>query len=75
MTPTRSNDVFGRRRDAEDDEPPEPADDAVVFDVRRRQQRLRETGHAHTRRVMAQCWDNICESLRRERYRMKRDDE
>jgi hypothetical protein len=60
--------------DAEADEPPPPIDDAVDFDLRHRQQRLRETGKAHTRRAMEKVWKEILKSLQADRDRMKWDD-
>lgn len=66
---------FPRRRDDSENDPPEPVDDTTVFDIRRRQQRLRETGQAHTRRKMQQVWDTILKSLQEERNRMRWEDE
>jgi hypothetical protein len=62
----------GRRGDGvEDDETPEPIDDAVDFDLKRRQQRLK--AKTHTRRVMEKVWAEIQASLRTDATRMKWD--
>jgi hypothetical protein len=60
----------GRRGDALDDSDElVPIDDAVDFDLIRRQQRLK--AKTHTRRQMEKVWDQIQASLRTDASRMK----
>lgn len=47
----------------------EPIDDAVDFDVSYRQRHLRETGHAHTYRMMQRVYDQMLAHWARDRYR------
>lgn len=67
--------LFRRSDDDAEAQEPDPMDDVVVFDVRQRQRRLRETGQAHTRRMMQRTWDTILASLQQERDRMTWEDE
>ena len=73
--------LFGRSRDdSEADEPDSPLDDAVDFDLTKRQQRIRadrrhEDSKAHTRRKMEKVWAEILKSLQADRDRMKWEDE
>ena len=68
--------LFGRRSSDDDEaQDADPIDDAVVFDVRLRQERLRQSGQAHTRRQMQRVWAAILAGWQRDRDRMKWTDE
>jgi hypothetical protein len=59
----------GRRGDAVDDDTPVPIDDAVDFDLIRRQQRLKEK--THTRLQMEKVWAQIQADLQEYRNKMR----
>ena len=62
--------LFGRRElPPGDDETPEPMDDAVDFDLSRRQDHLRKSGTAHTRRAMEKVWRSMQARWAQDRYR------
>jgi hypothetical protein len=63
---------FGRRElpPGSDEQPDdEPMDDAVDFDLSRRQEHLRKSGKAHTRRAMERVWAQMQARWARDRYR------
>ena len=53
--------IFRRPPDDDDSEAMHilPIDDAAVFDIRERQKRIRESGVAHTRRMMEKVWNTM----------------